>query len=63
MGKLSERTTVRTTPADYALIAELGRRRGMDTPTLLRTLAVEAARVALPEEEIRRIEARFFPTP
>lgn len=59
MGKLSEKTTVRMTPTDYALACELGRRRAMDTPTLLRTLAAEAARNALPAEVVERIERRF----
>ena len=59
MIKLSERVTVRMTPADHALTCELGRRRAMDTPTLLRTLAAEAARSALPADVVERIERRF----
>jgi len=55
----SERIHVRLTPVDHALICELGRRRAMGTPTLLRTLAAEAARSALPAEVVERIERRF----
>ena len=59
MIKLSERTTVRATPLDHALICELGRIRGMDTPTLLRSVAVAEARNGLPAEVIARIERRY----
>ena len=57
--KLTERTTVRSSPVDYALICELGRRRGVDTATLLRSVTVEAARAAIPADVVDRIERRF----
>jgi hypothetical protein len=57
--KLTERTTVRACPRDYALICELGRRRGMDTATLLRSVAVAEARRDLPTDAVARIERRF----
>ena len=56
--RLTERTTVRTSPLDNALISELGRTRSLDTPTLLRSVAVEQARLKLPAEVVERIERR-----
>ena len=59
MVKLTERATVRMNPVDYALVCELGRQESMDTPTLLRTRSVKAARAELPADVIERIERRY----
>jgi len=57
--RLTEKIGVRANPLDHALICELGRIRGVDTPTLLRMIAVDAARKGLPVEAIERIERRY----
>ena len=60
MAKRTERTTVRATPLNQAIVNAGAALVGLDTPTYFATAAIEKARRELAPTRLAEIERRFL---